>query len=238
MLRRGFTLIELLVVITIIAILAGAAIPYVQDYVEEARYSKAKSDLDEISSALTRFELDRGTSYTAPDISELVGPYLQKSLVDPWGGTYAVSDTNSEASTNGQDGIAGNGDDITVEFRPPLALSKVYWEDDSTPGYSVGDTIVIRFTRPVDPATLGSFDGFTVDATDANAGWLGVPANPGDFTTDFKGVKLAVADATTITNLVFLPGKSVLSLNGAPVVVQDGKGNDILTAPKALIKAR
>ncbi|MBI3037584.1 prepilin-type N-terminal cleavage/methylation domain-containing protein, partial [bacterium] len=32
-LRKGFTLIELLIVVTIIAILAGAAIPYVQDYI-------------------------------------------------------------------------------------------------------------------------------------------------------------------------------------------------------------
>ena len=45
--KRGFTLIELLVVITILAVLAGAAMPYVQSYVEEARLAKAKTKLFE-----------------------------------------------------------------------------------------------------------------------------------------------------------------------------------------------
>jgi len=41
LMKKGFTLIELLIVITILAILAGAAVPYVQDYVEDARIAAA-----------------------------------------------------------------------------------------------------------------------------------------------------------------------------------------------------
>ena len=48
---REFTLIELLVVITILAILAGAAVPYVQNNLDDARISTAKSDLNEIRNA-------------------------------------------------------------------------------------------------------------------------------------------------------------------------------------------
>ncbi|HPT47515.1 MAG TPA: prepilin-type N-terminal cleavage/methylation domain-containing protein, partial [Candidatus Rifleibacterium sp.] len=58
--RAGFTLIELLVVITILAILVGAALPYVQNYVAESRLSKAKSDLEEIKKALAIYETREG----------------------------------------------------------------------------------------------------------------------------------------------------------------------------------
>ena len=54
--RTGFTLLELLVVVTIIVILTGVALPYVQQYVEDARYARAKADLDEVKSALALYE--------------------------------------------------------------------------------------------------------------------------------------------------------------------------------------
>jgi len=49
--KSGFTLIELLIVVTIMSVLAGAAIPYVQDYLDDARFAKVKTDLDEIKNA-------------------------------------------------------------------------------------------------------------------------------------------------------------------------------------------
>ena len=58
--KKGFTLIELLIVITIMAILAGAAVPYVQDYVEDARIAKAREDLGELRNAIMRYEVERG----------------------------------------------------------------------------------------------------------------------------------------------------------------------------------
>jgi prepilin-type N-terminal cleavage/methylation domain-containing protein len=91
MLRKGFTLIELLIVITIIAILAGAAVPYVQDYIEDARLSKARADLGELRNAIIRWETENGRSFgfasdgTTPLDADafqdqLVGPYLQQSF--------------------------------------------------------------------------------------------------------------------------------------------------------------
>lgn len=151
--KAGFTLIELLIVITIIAILAGAALPYVQQYVEDARYAKVKQDLDELSKALMRYENDQSKPYDSADISRLVGPYLTKALVDPWGGLYKIAPASSTCYTLGPDGIVGTGDEISQPFRPPLALTRVYWEDSNNSGdVETGDKIVLRFTRPVGPS--------------------------------------------------------------------------------------
>lgn len=171
MLRKGFTLIELLIVITIIAILAGAAIPYVQDYVEDARIAKVRADLDEIKNALIRYELDRGTLYADTDIAPLVGPYLSKALADPWGSPYIISPTSSVVFSTGPDRatdfvegtggtIGGTADDIGLDFRPPLALSKVYYIDSSKDGIvNDGDQLKIKFTRELaDPTALVDTD--------------------------------------------------------------------------------
>lgn len=56
--KKGFTLIELLIVITIIAILAGAAVPYYNDYVVESRRSVLKSNLATIRKAINQFRAD------------------------------------------------------------------------------------------------------------------------------------------------------------------------------------
>ncbi|GAB4285564.1 MAG: hypothetical protein Kow0029_32350 [Candidatus Rifleibacteriota bacterium] len=171
MLKKGFTLIELLIVITIIAILAGAAIPYVQDYVEDARISKVRADLDEIKNALIRYELDRGTAYTGTDTAALVGPYLSKALADPWGSPYVVSPQSSvvfslgpDRSTDYSEGVggtvAGTGDDLAVDYRPPLALSKAYYIDTNKNGLvDAGDQIRVKFTRELEnPAALTDTD--------------------------------------------------------------------------------
>lgn len=229
MLRRGFTLIELLVVITIIAILSGAAIPYVQDYVEEARYSKAKSDLDEIASALTRYELDRGTSYTGTSIADLVGPYLQKSLVDPWGGSYQVLNLASTVETYGPDGGDAGGDDIEVSFRPPLALSKAYWEDSDQDGaVSDTDSLILKFTRPTD----GTWAPAMADLTLSNGALvLGAIS----WNTNNTQAKVVITTVTT----AFVPGKDTITISAAGAAnIVDGGGIDCKEGLPMPIKAR
>ena len=88
--KSGFTLIELLTVVAILAILVGAALPYVQNYIQETRISKAKSDLDEISKALMVYET-RENSYNDNTVKVLVGRYLNNSPIDPWGVPYVVA---------------------------------------------------------------------------------------------------------------------------------------------------
>jgi len=112
--KRGFTLIELLVVITILAVLAGAALPYVQSYVEESRLAKAKTDLEEIARAIMVYETREG-DYNASDVLLLTGRYLNKSPIDPWGKAYAVSTESGTVYSSG----------LTAITPPPTTTSSI-----------------------------------------------------------------------------------------------------------------
>lgn len=240
MLRKGFTLIELLIVITIIAILAGAAIPYVQDYVEDARISRAKSDMDEIRSALIRYELDRGSPYPATTTASLVGPYLDKAPIDPWGVPYRITATSSLVFTFGPNrdtdyndlagavGVAGtSGDDIARDFRPPLALSKAYWIDvDKSGSLTINDKIKVRFTRPAQVTDIQAmnqtewFFGINGLAPAALAGATitTVEVTPDPYTNTAKEADLTI---TVLGAGTFIPGRDTLSYASAAIALQD-----------------
>lgn len=154
--KRGFTLIELLVVITILAVLAGAAMPYVQSYVEEARLAKAKTDLEEIARALMVYETREG-EYNSADVSILTGRYLNKAPIDPWGKAYAVSTSAGYVYSGGPDRDLGvtdtdkANDNIMFSYQPPLALVSVKWVDKNNSGavdaQNVNDELHLLFSR-------------------------------------------------------------------------------------------
>lgn len=56
--KRGFTLIELIVVTAIIAVLAGIAVPYYQDYVTDARMSVLKQNIQNLRKVIGDFHGD------------------------------------------------------------------------------------------------------------------------------------------------------------------------------------
>ncbi len=172
--KKGFTLIELLVVITILAILAGAALPYVQNYVEESRQAKAKSDLDEIARALIVYESREG-SYEKGTVEDLTGRYLDRSPIDPWGVPYVVATESGIVYSLGpdrkdtSDGEEFAFDNIEVSYVPPLALVSVKWVDKNKSGavdtQNVQDELHLTFSRKlasvggvelVDSAQLGN----------------------------------------------------------------------------------
>ncbi len=99
----GFTLIEIMVVVVIIGLLAAAIVPTVVDKVEEARVTRAKEDIQTLTTALTMFRIDnfqypttdQGLKALAmrpsdPSIKHWrPGGYVQQdSLKDPWGNEY------------------------------------------------------------------------------------------------------------------------------------------------------
>jgi general secretion pathway protein G len=100
--NRGFTLLEIIVVVAIIAILAAYIAPKVAGRVDDARISKAKSDIRVLESSLELYKLD---NFLYPSSSEglnaLVnkpsgdssrnwrdGGYIKKLTKDPWGNEY------------------------------------------------------------------------------------------------------------------------------------------------------
>ena len=126
----GFTLIEMLLVIVIIGILAGAIVTGLSGRSQEARVTRAKSDLaGSLSLALDLFDQDIGRYPTTeeglkalvenPNIPDWKGPYLKTGLKsDPWGHDYNYAfDPNQPRKytlfSSGPDGQPGTADDIT-----------------------------------------------------------------------------------------------------------------------------
>ncbi len=206
--RKGFTLIELLVVITIIAILAGAALPFVQNYVAESRTAKAKSDLDEISRALVIYESREG-DYNKPDVSDLTGRYLDRSPIDPWGVPYIVATESGIVYSCGpdrKDADPGDPtteqyafDNIEVSYIPPLALVSVKWVDKNKSGavdtQNVADEIHLTFSRKLaDSAKTGA--SITQDIANLFESLMiaNDPDNPDSFKTfDVTGIATTTA---------------------------------------------
>ncbi len=100
--NRGFTLLEIIVVVAIIAILAAYIAPKVAGRVDDARISKAKSDIRVLESSLELYKLDNFV-YPAGEqgLDALVnkpsgegtknwreGGYIKKLNKDPWGNQY------------------------------------------------------------------------------------------------------------------------------------------------------
>ena len=122
--NQGFTLLEIIVVVAIIAILAAYIAPKVTGRVDDARISKAKSDIRVLESSLELYKLDNFV-YPSSDqgLEALVnrpsgdnarnwreGGYIKKLTKDPWGNEYRYVYPGS----NGEFDIFSLGADAAV----------------------------------------------------------------------------------------------------------------------------
>jgi general secretion pathway protein G len=126
---QGFTLLEIIVVVAIIAILAAYIAPKVTGRVDDARISKAKSDIRVLESSLELYKLDNFV-YPSSDqgLEALVnkpsgsntrnwrdGGYIKKLTKDPWGNEYLYvypgSNGEFDVSSLGADAAAGGADE-------------------------------------------------------------------------------------------------------------------------------
>lgn len=123
--QRGFTLIELMLVIVILGILAGVAVTNLTGVGEDARKTRAKTDIQAIQTALGMYEVTMGR-YPSDDegIQALVEKtdehrsFLPQVPTDPWGQPYNYREESEnglegpDVWSNGKDKQEGTEDDI------------------------------------------------------------------------------------------------------------------------------
>lgn len=229
--KKGFTLIELLIVVTILSVLAGAAVPYVQDYLEDSRIARARTDLDEIKGALQRYELTRGVPYNASDVASLTGPFLSRALTDPWGAPYVVNSGSSTVYTKGADGRLGGGDDVQTEFRARMAVTQVFWIDTNQDGVvNNGDSLNLKCTRPLSGALS------TVVGTDFAITGTSLPTVFTVATTNYNRI---ASYGLTIAANGFTPGSDTITIKAAGGLKdQGGTGGQVAMIDALTISAR
>ncbi|MCG5536231.1 type II secretion system major pseudopilin GspG [Ectothiorhodospira mobilis] len=132
--QHGFTLIEVMVVVVILGILAAIVVPRVMDRPDDARITKARSDIRALESALNLYKLDN-YNYPTTDqgLDALVerpdgrpeprnwreGGYIDRIPQDPWGHDYQYLQPGSRGDFDlyslGADGRPG-GEGVNADI--------------------------------------------------------------------------------------------------------------------------
>jgi general secretion pathway protein G len=130
--NQAFSMMEMILVLGIITLLVGAGVGGMMNVLDLGKETKAKADINTISSALRAYETQQlylpttrqgidalvRKPTTKPEVKNWK-PYLkEKVLVDPWGNKYQYlrpgkKDVGGfDLFSAGPDGVIGNSDDI------------------------------------------------------------------------------------------------------------------------------
>ncbi len=248
--RKSFTLVELLIVVTIISVLTGAAVPYVNEYLESARGAKAGADLDELARACMAFEAATGREYDDTTGNVLKGRYIVKIPLDPWGVEYSFNSATDLLGATivsaGPDRTLGNADDLAVGYKGALAVVSAKWFDfngdgkvsANSPSYPNKDKLLVRFNRAVE--NNGKFDD--VDAWQLTGGPTPFFTIFASSTTPSKTFAERSSDGKQVTfdfhasptSAIFQVGVTELSIADV-VKVADMQGNPSVSASATIL---
>ncbi len=124
----GFTLIEIMVVVVILGILAAIVAPNIIGRVEQARVTRAKTDIQPIDAALKMYRIDNSRYPTTEQGLEALvqkpaganlpkytpDGYLEKLRKDPWSSPYQYLYPGQHGRLDiysfGADGLPGGAD--------------------------------------------------------------------------------------------------------------------------------
>ena len=129
---KAFSMMEMILVLGIITLLVGSGVAGMMNVLDLGKETKAKADINTISSALRAYEAQQlQLPTTRQGIRALVSkpttkpetknwkPFLkEKVLMDPWGNDYQYvrpgkrNGDGFDLFSSGGDGEAGNADDI------------------------------------------------------------------------------------------------------------------------------
>jgi general secretion pathway protein G len=123
--ETGFTLVEIMVVIVILGLLATLVAKNVIGASDEARLTKAQTDVRQIADGVRSFRAKKGT---LPESLEAIATKddrgrseLEELPQDPWGHDYILREgdrpTDWEIISMGPDGSEGTDDDISSKLK-------------------------------------------------------------------------------------------------------------------------
>ena len=154
----GMSLVEATIILMILFLLTAVLSPSIGDYIEDARHTKAKEDIEALGISIQRLMRD-------------VGSCIKTDAADPCDMTNRVEILRSNGPDVGADDLGTTATAFTSGSNITAALN---WDDDQDA--AVGDTfesqLVLNAPNYDSPAEATP-TGYTIGGPQAGLGWRG-----------------------------------------------------------------